>query len=499
MAATFFKRIHARVTRNRLTSVFFLFGFFHCLAQGIIQSLLFTIDSEYYSLFNDITQTAGIPAPNHTNLVFADGGYQLELCNYIPHSPEVCTDIFDSTKDIVAPDNLTIDAIQRGGIITHFLNQENFTIQRDPTHQQVIFEGQGFNTVNLNSTCTSILLYPAQHLENSRREDLAFVLLQFWLFGISVLAMMYDSVPHVLTVFITRITLTAWSIYALWRTEWQSSVFNEMIEASGTPCSIAIFGQYFSTRVLYEIPDLILNCTALGISAYLSWTLLRTYNAEAFTTVGAPKTITRMYKYFLALQVCLQLEVFVLFTATGLWADQLFNTYIRAISTHSHAQVYEALILSYGILIAPWLLMAWYGIRYEKRKITIAFIAGAFVLLTAGALMFTSDVYTWTYYSWPCFGCFITASFLLFVATIVLGIVCLKNFGKGLSQYLYAESNLSSSNFASEVFERDVESTYVDDEKLKASGLHADFTTHYLPTLGLTSSRDSYLDSLSER
>lgn len=64
---------------------------------------------------------------------------------------------------------------------------------------------------------------------------------------------------------------------------------------------------------------------------------------------------------------------------------------------------------------------------------------------------------------------------------------------------MYAKANLSSSNFASEVFERDVESTYVDDEKLKASGLHADFTTHYLPTLGLTSSRDSYLDSLSER
>lgn len=273
----------------------------------------------------------------------------------------------------------------------------------------------------------------------------------------------------------------------------QQAVFHQMIETPGTPCSVAMFGAYFSTRILYEIPDLILNCTALGISAYLSWTLFRTYNAEAFTCVGAPKAITRIYKYFLALQVCLQLEVFVLLTAAGLWADQLFHSYIHEISYHT--EVYEALILSYAILLVPWLLTAMYGIRFEKRLLTVIFIAGACVLFTASSLMFISEVYRWSFYAWPCLGCFITASLALFVATIVLGLVCLRNFGRGLSQYLYAEANLSSSNFAPEVFVRDVESTYVDDEKLKESGLHADFTTHYLPSLplGPSSSRDSYL------
>jgi len=493
------KQIHARVTRNRLTSVFFLFGFFHCFAQGIIQSLLFTVDAEYYTLLSDITQAANIPLANHTDLVYNDGGYVLINCNFIPHSDSVCSNLFDSRSDIVPTANLTIgmDSIVRGETILSVLSRDSFNITRDPTHHQVIFNGQGtsLDDVPLNNTCTSMLLYPSQHLYNSKREDIAFALLQFWLFMISVMAMMYDSVPHVLTVFITRITLTAWSIYALWRTNWQASVFNEMIETPGSPCSIAIFGQYFSTRILYEIPDLILNCTALGISAYLSWTLLRAYNAETFAYVGAPKAITKLYKYFLALQVCLQLEVFVLLTAAGLWADQLFNTYIHEITVFT--QLYEALILCYAILIGPWLFMAWYGIRYEKRKITIAFIAAGSVFLAASAAMFKSPVYRWTFYAWPCEGCFITSSLILLSASIALGSVCLKNFGKGLSQYLYAEANLSKSNFAPEVFARDVESTYVDDEKLKASGLHADFTTHYLPTLG--PSRDSYLDSLSQR
>jgi hypothetical protein len=394
-----------------------------------------------------------------------------------------------------------MDPNLNGEIIVSSLNQKSFNISRNLKTQQVIFQGEGQNglpnSVTLNSTCTSMLLYPSQHLQNNRREDIAFLLLQFWLFVISVIAMMYDSVPHVLTVLITRILLTAWSIYALWRTNLQASVFNTMIETAGTPCSVAMFGKYFSTRILYEIPDLILNCTALGISGYLSWTLLRTYNAEAFTCVGAPKAITKLYKYFLALQVCLQLEVFVLLTAAGLWADQLFNTYIHAITVYS--SLYEALILCYAILIGPWLLMAWYGIRYEKRKITMAFIAWGFIFLLAGSVMFKSPVYQWTFYAWPCCACFITASLALLIASIALGLVCLRNFGKGLSQYLYAEANLSSSNFAPEVFERDVERGFVDDEKLKEKGLHADFTTYYLPTLGPTTSRDSYLESLSQR
>ncbi|GAW01749.1 hypothetical protein LENED_003360 [Lentinula edodes] len=305
-------------------------------------------------------------------------------------------------------------------------------------------------------------------------------------------SMIHDSVPHVLTVFITRILLTAWSIYSLWRTEWQQAVFQQAIEAPGTSCSAAMFGVYFSTRILYEIPDIILNCSALGISAFLSWTLLRTYNAEVFTCVGAPKAITKLYKYFLALQVCLQLEAFVLITAAALWVDQLFNTYIQQISAHT--TVYEVLVISYAVALGPWLLAAWFGIRSEKRLLTLAFIFVGSLFILGSSLMFISQVYRWTFYAWPCLGCFITASLVLLVASVVLGILCYTNFGKGLAQYLYVEASLSSSNFAPEVFDRDVESTYIvnfDDKKLKAKGLQADFTTHYLPTLGSIPSRDS--------
>jgi len=491
------KQIYARITRNRLTAVFFLFALFHCVAQGVIQTLLFTVDSQYYSLLYNITHTARIPPKNHTDLKHTSGGgFVLEICDYIPHRGH-CWNIFNSSAPLSSSDadSAGMDSVLNGELVVTYMDPADFTLSllNNEGNKEVVLEANGGSagSVSFNETCTSILLYPTQHLQNNQREDVAFGLLQIWLFGLSIIAMMCDSVPHVLTVFITRILLTAWSIYALWRTEYQEAIFQQMIEAPGTECSVAMFGSYFSTRTLYEIPDLILNCTALGISAYLSWSLLRTYSAETFSTVGAPKEITRLYKYFLALQVCLQLEFFVLLTAAALWASQLFNSYIKFLSVHT--EVYEALIIFYAIVIGPWLFMAWHGIRLEKRVVTAAFICADFLFILGSCLMFLSDLYQWTFYAWPCLGCFLTASLVLLVASFVLGGVCYKNFGKGLAQYLYAEANLSSSNFAAEVFERDVETAYVDSDKLKASGFHADFTTHYLPTLGPSTSRDSYL------
>ena len=40
---------------------------------------------------------------------------------------------------------------------------------------------------------------------------------------------------------------------------------------------------------------------------------------------------------------------------------------------------------------------------------------------------------------WPYLGCFTVASFVLLIASMVLGVVCRMNFGKGLAQYCTSE------------------------------------------------------------
>lgn len=113
-------------------------------------------------------------------------------------------------------------------------------------------------------------------------------------------------------------------------------------------------------------------------------------------------------------------------------------------------------------------------------------------LLTGWSVMFYSIVYRWyvpfssfyvriligwiyrTFIQWPNLGCFTVASLVLIIASLVLGVICRLNFGKGLKQYcmshllfcsrlflmpvlVHAEAALASANFAPEVFTHDEE------------------------------------------
>ncbi|KAK0478782.1 hypothetical protein IW261DRAFT_186712 [Armillaria novae-zelandiae] len=450
------KSLHARVTRNRLTFTFFLFGLLHCFAQGIIQSFLFSIDSEYSSFLSDVVHAAELPPKNHTYLEGSSGNYRLRMCNYIPHFDYNCTDVFESYRDTRPSDIPSKDSVKRGELLRANIGSKAQPVLSRNETGITIESHDGEEKVLLDTQCVQILVFPSQDLRNNEREDLALVFIQFWLFVISVIAMLYDSVPHIVAGFCARTLLTAWSAYVLWRTHSKKSVYQELIGNPDTPCSVDLFNEdYFRVRNGYEIPDLILNLTALAIACYLSLTLFRDYNKRSFKCVGAPKHIVVLYKYFMALQACLQLELYVLMAGMGLWIDQLFNTYIGAISEHTF--VYEGVFIFYTVLVIPWLVLGWYAIRHERTVLTALFIFASFVFLFTMSIMFYSQVFRWTFVSWANLACFLVASMLLMVACIILGVICLHNFGKGLSNYLYADAILESLEFSPAVFENDIE------------------------------------------
>ncbi|KAL0060549.1 hypothetical protein AAF712_012669 [Marasmius tenuissimus] len=157
----------------------------------------------------------------------------------------------------------------------------------------------------------------------------------------------------------------------------------------------------------------------------------------------------------MAVKVCLQLEAFVLLAWIGLWTDQVFNNFIKDITLTQ--DLFKGSAIAWTILLAPWIVTGWYGIRNEHRLATLIFIVFAFVHLACSSVMFYSEVYRWTFVNWPNFGCYVIASLVLLTASFILGILCRMNFGQGLSQYLHAEEALASSDFAPEVFEHDVE------------------------------------------
>jgi hypothetical protein len=50
-------------------------------------------------------------------------------------------------------------------------------------------------------------------------------------------------------------------------------------------------------------------------------------------------------------------------------------------------------------------------------------------------MMFYSQIYRFTFVDWPFFGCMTVTSFLALISSTVFAFVCLRNYGKGLSEW----------------------------------------------------------------
>jgi len=470
------RSIYLRITLNYVTLSFFLFSFLHCFTQGILQSALYTADDTWGSL------TSNIVARAHTNFTIfpqftgRHGNYSLELCDEVPVAggvPHPCVPFFtagqpdpitiprrymphgaqapDSDASFQSPNssgqsNVTSSSwlLDSGGI------RIDSQTRPDGLSDVIVTSDDGRMSLTLNPVCIYSLLYPAAKLSQARREELSLIGSQFWFFGLAVFALIFESVPHILALIIARLIATAWSTYGVWRTLNISDRLQHLIQNQNTPCHFDLYEPYLTRRTSLQIADLVLHWDALLISIILSWRLYKVYRKHTFRRAGPSKDILRMYAYFLAVLVSIQLSVFILVNAMSLWVDQLLHGVIKDLSAHT--VVYDGTFISTTLLLVPWLILGWYSVRRESRKLTWAFLGIALFFLFAWSMMFYSHIYRFTFLDWPFFGCMSGTSFLALLSSTFFAFVCLRNYGKGLSEWLSLEQSLFDAGFEPDVF-----------------------------------------------
>ncbi|KAG9092947.1 hypothetical protein FRC06_011731, partial [Ceratobasidium sp. 370] len=160
----------------------------------------------------------------------------------------------------------------------------------------------------VSSVCVQVLQWPLQTLWNTQREDAVFIGFQFWVLGMSVVALLNESVPHIIAAFLTHVLVTAWSIYQIIHTASFRSEFNRLT-TRGACGGVNLLPMYWKARANAEIPVLVFNVVALIGSAYMSWRLLKTFGWLTFKRVGASLEINRIYKLVLSLAIVLQLSL----------------------------------------------------------------------------------------------------------------------------------------------------------------------------------------------
>ena len=84
----------------------------------------------------------------------------------------------------------------------------------------------------------------------------------------------------------------------------------------------------------------------------------------------------------------------------------------------------------------------WISVRQEYRKRMLLFLGVAIYMIVGWASMFIAATFRWTYATWLFFSLMTTAAVLLALTTLILGIICRLNFGKGLARYRTSPSLL---------------------------------------------------------
>lgn len=286
---------------------------------------------------------------------------------------------------------------------------------------------------NLDSTCQASLVWPISVLRDSQREDIVFIAFQCWVLGVSIVAILNESIPHICASMITHFMATCWAAFRIYDTAIFKSNFNQVIEY-GACDGVDILSEYWDTRYHAELAGLIINVVAMLIAGYLTWKMFELFGWQTFKRVGASLVINRIYRLVLVLSTVIQLSFFFMVTTVSLWIDRLVNSPIGDLA--DFRKLYLATSAITLLLLVPWLATGWLGVRRELRLPMFFFLFLSLLYLGGYGVMFFSTTFLWTFITWSFFAIMACASVFFATSSFILGVICRYNFGKGLHRHL---------------------------------------------------------------
>jgi hypothetical protein len=472
-----FSHMWSRISFSRLTLIYFLFSIVHCMIQVCFQIRAYTINVKAYGVLTDIVTEA--KTFNNSLPILTDT--HLHLCSWVPSSLD--TDV--STCPIIWTDNSANPNFDSSAQTSNSADnqlganyaspQQRTTIKPTQTEaptpsgtaRQIVtvlvipqstgsINGTAFGTTSgakkrsdegddlstiVTEQCLWALNWPRSILHNTKREDIVFIAFQFWVLAMSIVAVLSESIPHVIASLITHVMATAWGAFQISHTSNFRDDFNRVITEGACKGAPRLLPGFWDARAEAEIPSLVFNGLALIVSGVLTWKLGRLFGWQTFKRVGASLTINRIYKLVLSLSITIQLSLFFMAVTVGLWIDQLMNSVIG--DRVMFLTLYKATSFATIALLLPWVVCGWLGARKELRLPMFVFLMLSILYMAGWGVMFFSTTFRWTFITWRFFSIMSAASVMLTLASVVLGIVCRFNFGKGLARYLNAQQPLA--------------------------------------------------------
>ncbi|ODN89212.1 hypothetical protein L198_06535 [Cryptococcus wingfieldii CBS 7118] len=282
--------------------------------------------------------------------------------------------------------------------------------------------GGGVDTF-VSQQCAAGFAWSVNSLDNFVREEIVLACFFMWVLGLAVVAVLNESIPHLMALLFSLVLTIAWSAndlrlsFAFWRK------FSEMVQNNCGDDS-SFFPDYLAKRG-HQRTDA--RAERLGV-------LETERQLRTFQRIGASSTMNKMYKLVLGLSIILQLDAFVLVTFFALYLDQI--TRGQASYFMSNCKAFQALYSILVIMLFPWLYFGWKSIRTESRIQFMVFIGLSVFFLAGWAISFASPTFRTTFTHWSFFKALGILALILTVASLVLAVLRRMTFGRGLSEYL---------------------------------------------------------------
>ncbi|CAO0792040.1 unnamed protein product [Mucor circinelloides] len=274
-------------------------------------------------------------------------------------------------------------------------------------------------------------LRAADRLGRIKWENIAFMGFQVWFLGMAFDATVYQNTAEILALAILNVLCSILgALQVVDGVKW----LDRLLHTSYSVDALAMAEKI-------EISLSVVILTFAVIMSFLSYQMSKQFGWNIYKKIGADVQIQKMYRMFQFFVLALKIDVFTQFMVSIFYLMQfalkqgiMWETIIQVIVT---------------IFIIPFLYFARSAGSAESKPKMIMFIVFECLVLFHFALIFSQTLQpNNNWYTWICL-IWIGVAFAL--VSCVLGIICMRNFGKGLKPFVQrgnvkAKMDLESNN-----------------------------------------------------
>ncbi|KAI9273438.1 hypothetical protein EDC94DRAFT_594881 [Helicostylum pulchrum] len=164
---------------------------------------------------------------------------------------------------------------------------------------------------------------------------------------------------------------------------------------------------------------------------YTAVKVAKDFGWDAYKKIGSSIKIQKMYVTVQWFSLALKIDAYFEFCAYGLYFFYL------VVGNYNHDDAYYtifSIVLSIWILTIPSLILSRYAIGKESKILMILFIL--LQLLFIASVVYVAKTLYFVVMDWYAVAAFCLASLIAAIGSIVLSIMCLLNFNKGLKEFV---------------------------------------------------------------